>query len=358
MLIVIAIIGILASVAIPQYSQYKIRGYDAQTKQALKNMHLLCNAYWLDTSNLQGCDLPKIKEPTYGFNQNADVVATLPPSPRDNFCASAKHNDSPNTFSIDSASLISNNEDCGVALATELAEKAEAERIAEAELARKEAESRECVDLMFYDQYKGQEINGQFYKGNITDEFGGLPGAEGTPGFLGTLKKNRGLAFIQRSGSTGLAFWLGCRGLHDANGSVSYAKKQTKHSNMLEIGGGQQWLTGTAHYSSSAFYTGEDLESAAYLNYGARKHVSAECLQQQYECEAIARTNHFGSKTDSFLESNCADLMSSSCSIEPKGILNTPGATCEGRFDCSEKYDLTPACAGHLNAVPGCEGFR
>ena len=78
MLIAIAIIGILASVAIPQYSQYKIRGYDAQTKQALKNMHMLCNAYWLDTSTLQGCDLSKIKEETYGFNQNADVVATLP----------------------------------------------------------------------------------------------------------------------------------------------------------------------------------------------------------------------------------------------------------------------------------------
>ncbi len=112
MLIVIAIIAILASVAIPQYSQYKIRGYDAQTKQALKDMHLLCNAYWLDTSALRGCDLLKIEEPTYGFNQNADVVATLPPSPLDNFCASAKHNDSPNTFSIDSASLISSGSDC------------------------------------------------------------------------------------------------------------------------------------------------------------------------------------------------------------------------------------------------------
>ena len=113
LLIVIAIIGILVSVAIPQYSQYKIRGYDAQTKQALKNMHLLCNAYWLDTSTLRGCDLSKIKEPTYGFNQNADVAATLSPSPQDNFCASAKHNDSPNTFSIDSASLISSGSGCG-----------------------------------------------------------------------------------------------------------------------------------------------------------------------------------------------------------------------------------------------------
>jgi type IV pilus assembly protein PilA len=112
LLIVIAIIGILAAIAIPQFNQYKIRGYDAHSKQALKDMHLLCNAYWLDTDALQGCDLPKIKEATYGFNQNTDVVATLSPSPLDNFCASAKHNSSPNTYSIDSASLISSGSGC------------------------------------------------------------------------------------------------------------------------------------------------------------------------------------------------------------------------------------------------------
>jgi len=75
LLIVITIIGILAAIAIPQFNQYKIRGYDAHSKQALKDMHLLCNAYWLDTDALQGCDLPKIKEATYDFNQNADVEA-------------------------------------------------------------------------------------------------------------------------------------------------------------------------------------------------------------------------------------------------------------------------------------------
>ena len=46
LLIVIAIIGILAGIGIPQYTQYKIRAYDAHSKQALKDMHLLCNAYW------------------------------------------------------------------------------------------------------------------------------------------------------------------------------------------------------------------------------------------------------------------------------------------------------------------------
>jgi type IV pilus assembly protein PilA len=113
LLIVITIIGILAAIAIPQFNQYKIRGYDAHSKQALKDMHLLCNAYWLDTDSTQGCDLPKIKEVTYGFNQNTDVVATLPSSPLNDFCASAKHNSSPNTYSIDSASLISEGTGCG-----------------------------------------------------------------------------------------------------------------------------------------------------------------------------------------------------------------------------------------------------
>ena len=78
LLISIAIIGILAAVGIPQYTQYKVRAYDAHSKQALKDMHLLCNAYWLDTDSEQGCDLPIIKDATYGFNQNTDVVATLP----------------------------------------------------------------------------------------------------------------------------------------------------------------------------------------------------------------------------------------------------------------------------------------
>ena len=55
-LIELAIIGILAAIAIPQFNQYKIRGYDAHSKQALKDMHLLCNAYWLDTDALQVCE--------------------------------------------------------------------------------------------------------------------------------------------------------------------------------------------------------------------------------------------------------------------------------------------------------------
>ena len=42
LLIVIAIIGILAAIAIPQFNQYKIRSYDAHSKQALRDMNVTC----------------------------------------------------------------------------------------------------------------------------------------------------------------------------------------------------------------------------------------------------------------------------------------------------------------------------
>jgi len=50
LLIVVAIIGILAAIAIPQFAAYRIRGYNAAAQSDLKNFKTAIESYYADNS--------------------------------------------------------------------------------------------------------------------------------------------------------------------------------------------------------------------------------------------------------------------------------------------------------------------
>jgi type IV pilus assembly protein PilA len=81
LLIVIAIIGILAAVAIPQFSQYRARSYSATTSWDLHNVYLSCKAFWGTGVNtpLLPCtnDAAGIQGPLYGFVGTNNVTVTM-----------------------------------------------------------------------------------------------------------------------------------------------------------------------------------------------------------------------------------------------------------------------------------------
>jgi type IV pilus assembly protein PilA len=61
LMIVIAIIGILAAIAIPQFSAYRVKGYNVDAKGELKSYYTACQAYIADNPALTAaCTLAQV----------------------------------------------------------------------------------------------------------------------------------------------------------------------------------------------------------------------------------------------------------------------------------------------------------
>ena len=74
LMIVIAIIGILAAIAIPQFVAYRQKGYDTQAKGELKSVYTACQAYFADSPTVTDCTLTLI---TGQFQNSAEVDITI-----------------------------------------------------------------------------------------------------------------------------------------------------------------------------------------------------------------------------------------------------------------------------------------
>jgi prepilin-type N-terminal cleavage/methylation domain-containing protein len=78
LLVVIGIVAILASIAIPQFAAYKGKAVDADMQSALQAGRQAIEAYYVQDQSYVGADVPTLTS-SFGYKESPNVTLTMPP---------------------------------------------------------------------------------------------------------------------------------------------------------------------------------------------------------------------------------------------------------------------------------------
>ena len=107
LMIVIAIIGILAAIAIPNFVSYRKRAYNKAAQQDLNSLNTAIMAYYTEPGRTSvAITMTNAKD--QGFRQTAGVTVALTATNQDSWVISAKHANGDTTYSIDAEQEMSN----------------------------------------------------------------------------------------------------------------------------------------------------------------------------------------------------------------------------------------------------------
>ena len=99
LMIVIAIIGILAAIAIPQFSAYRTRSYNSAARSDLRNAATSQEAYFVDNStycNTEGT----LTGPTYGLYLSENVTFDIVAASDESYSMKAWHSSGDGSFIV------------------------------------------------------------------------------------------------------------------------------------------------------------------------------------------------------------------------------------------------------------------